>query len=84
MALFSVTDQPTPFGAFDNDEHFIQDADAMLVYVRRRLGDDVMSVELTNKQIWANFEESVLEFSKNAFYKSSIWKLFFASKNKIN
>jgi hypothetical protein len=65
MALFSVTDQPTPFGAFDSDEHFIQDADAMLVYVRRRLGDDVMSVELTNKQIWANFEESVLEFSKN-------------------
>ena len=65
MALFSVTDQPTPFGAFDSDEHFIQDANAMLLYVRRRLGDDVMSVELTNKQIWANFEEAVLEFSKH-------------------
>lgn len=65
MALFSVTDQPTPFGAFDSDEHFQQDADSMLVYVRRRLGDDVMSVELTNKQIWANFEEAVFEFSKH-------------------
>ena len=65
MALFSVTDQPTPFGAFDSDDHFQQDADAMLVYVRRRLGDDVMSVELTNKQIWANFEEAVFEFSKH-------------------
>lgn len=65
MALFSVTDQPTPFGAFDSDDHFVQDANAMLTYVRRRLGDDVMSVELTNKQIWANFEEAVLEFSKH-------------------
>lgn len=65
MALFSVTDQPTPFGAFDSDDHFQQDADSMLVYVRRRLGDDVMSVELTNKQIWANFEEAVFEFSKH-------------------
>jgi hypothetical protein len=65
MALFSVTEQPTPFGAFDDDDHFIEDANAMLLYIRRRLGDDVMSVELTNKQIWANFEEAVFEFSKH-------------------
>lgn len=65
MALFSATTQPTPFGAFDSDDHFIEDANAMLLYVRRRLGDDVMSVELTNKQIWANFEEATLEFSKH-------------------
>lgn len=65
MSLFSVTDQPTPFGVYDKDSHFIKDADAVLVYIKRRLGDDIMSVELTNKMIWANFEEAVLEFSKN-------------------
>ena len=34
MALFSVTEQPTPFGAFDDDDHFIEDANAMLLYIR--------------------------------------------------
>lgn len=65
MALFQSVDRPTPFGVYDNDDHFIEDANAMIVYVKRRLGDDVMSVELTDKQIWANFEEATLEFSKN-------------------
>ena len=56
--------KPTPFGIYDNDTHFQEDADGLVLYVKRRLGDDIMSVELTNKQIWANFEEAVLEFSK--------------------
>ena len=65
MALFQVTDNPTPFGVFDEDDHFIEDANAILLYIKRKLGDDVMSVELTNKQIWANFEDAVFEFSKH-------------------
>ena len=66
MALyFKNTTKPTPFGVFDDDDHFIEDADNIVLYIKRRLGDDIMSVELTNKQIWANFEEAVLEFSKN-------------------
>ncbi len=64
MATFANTENPTPFGAFDNDNHFQEDADSVAVYVKRRLGDDILSVELTNKQIWANFEEATLEFSK--------------------
>lgn len=64
MATFANTTQPTPFGVFDNDAHFIEDADGLVLYVKRRLGDDVLSVELTNRQIWANFEEATLEFSK--------------------
>lgn len=65
MSLFQEVTSPTPFGIYDDDSHFVEDANSMLLYVRRRLGDDVMSVELTNKQIWANFEEAVLEFSKH-------------------
>lgn len=63
--LNSSTDgRPTPFGAFDSDTHFQEEADSMVLYVKRRLGDDIMTVELTSKQIWANFEEATLEFSK--------------------
>ena len=64
MASFSNTTQPTPFGVYDSDLHFIEEADSIVLYVKRRLGDDVLSVELTSKQIWANFEEAALEFSK--------------------
>ena len=65
MASFVNTLSPTPFGVYDSDDHFQEEADGMVTWVKRRLGDDIMSVELTNKQIWACFEESVLEFSKH-------------------
>ena len=64
MASFSSTTSPTPFGIYDSDDHFSNDADKMVVYVKRKLGDDLLSVELTSKQIWANFEEAVLKYSK--------------------
>ena len=63
-SLVSSGEKPTPFGVFDADDHFQEDADGIILYIKRRLGDDVMSVELTSKQIWANFEEATLEFSK--------------------
>ena len=56
--------RPTPFGIFDSDLHFQEDADSLVLYVKRRLGDDVLTVELTSKQVWANFEEATLEFSR--------------------
>ena len=64
MASFSNTTDPTPFGIYDSDDHFIHEADKMVIYVKRKLGDDIMSVELTNKQIWTNFEDATLTFSK--------------------
>ena len=64
MASFALTTKPTPFGVYDSDSHFQEEADNIILYVKRKLGDDVMSVELTSKQIWANFEEAVLSFSK--------------------
>ena len=64
MASFSSTLAPTPFGIYDQDDHFIHEADKMVVYVKRKLGDDILSVELTSKQIWANFEEATLKYSK--------------------
>jgi len=64
MASFLSTDNPTAFGVYDSDLHFSSDADKILLYVKRKLGDDIMSVELTNKQIWTNFEDATLTFSK--------------------
>jgi hypothetical protein len=63
MATFIQTLNPTPFGFFDADATFQTEADAMVVFVKRKLGDDILSVELTKKQIWACFEEACLEYS---------------------
>ena len=63
MATFSNTGNPTPFGIFDTDTEFKTEADQIVTFVKRKLGDDILSVELTKKQIWATFEESALEFS---------------------
>ena len=62
MSTFTSTLNPTPFGFFDSDANFQTEADAMVTFVKRRLGDDILSVELTKKQIWACFEESFLEY----------------------
>ena len=64
MATFSTTLAPTSFGFFDGDTDFQTEADGMVTFVKRKLGDDVLSVELTKKQIWTCFEESFLEYSK--------------------
>jgi len=63
VATFSNTTNPTPFGFFDNESNFQTEADNIITFVKRKLGDDILSVELTKKQIWASFEESTLEFS---------------------
>jgi len=61
MATFADTLNPTPFGLFDSDGNFQLEADAMVTFVKRKLGDDILSVELTKKQVWACFEESFSE-----------------------
>ena len=62
MSKFFQTLNPTPFGFFDDDLDFQKEADSMITYVKRKLGDDILSVELTKKQIWACLEESTLEY----------------------
>ncbi len=62
MALFANTLTPTPFGIFDEEVQFQNEADSMVTFVKRKLGDDILSVELTKKQVWACFEEAFLEY----------------------
>ena len=63
LTTFANTTNPTPFGAFNNESGFQTDADSMVTFVKRKLGDDILSVELTKKQIWGNLEESMFEYS---------------------
>ena len=62
MATFATTTNATPFGVFDNDTEFQSEADKMVTFVKRKMGDDILSVELTKKQIWGCFEESMFEY----------------------
>lgn len=64
MSTFATTLAPTPFGIYDAESSFQTEADAMVVFVKRKLGDDILSVELTKKQIWACLEEATLEYSR--------------------
>ena len=64
MSTFVQTIDPTPFGFFDTDAAFQSEADAMVSFIKRKLGDDVLSVELTKKQIWSCFEEATCEYSR--------------------
>lgn len=65
MPSFAQTLRPTPFGFFDSDAAFQTEADGMVTFVKRKLGDDVLSVELTQRQIWASFEEACLEYARH-------------------
>lgn len=66
MAItFNTTLKPTPFGLFDSSPAFQADADKIVTYVLRSLGEDVLSVELTKKMIWSCFEEATLAFNAN-------------------
>jgi hypothetical protein len=64
MTTFLSTINPTPFGFFDSDATFQTEADSMVLFVKRKLGDDVLSVELTKKEIWACFEEACCEYAR--------------------
>lgn len=64
MATFTQTIAPTPFGIYDTDVDFQLEAESMITFVKRKLGDDILSVELTKKQIWMCFEEATLEYSR--------------------
>ena len=52
MPSFENTTNPTPFGFYDNESSFQKEADATVTFVKRKLGDDILSVELTKKQIF--------------------------------
>jgi hypothetical protein len=47
VTTFANTTNPTPFGLYDDDTTFQSDADKIVTFVKRKLGDDILSVELS-------------------------------------
>lgn len=62
MSSFITVLNPTPFALFDSDSIFQIDADKMVVFVLRSLGESTLSVELTKKDIYACFEQATSMF----------------------
>jgi len=52
-----------PFGIYSGSVDFLSGAALQVDYTYRKLGGDVLDIELTAKNVYANYEESVLEYS---------------------
>ncbi len=64
MSDFNQTLHPTAYGFFDSDPIFQSEANGIVPFVKRKLGDDILSVELTQRMIWTCLEEATLEYSR--------------------
>jgi len=53
----------TPFGYYDSDTIFTQDAKKVSKWICRRLGYPIQDVELTDTILYSNFEESINKFA---------------------
>ena len=52
-----------PFGIYSNSPAFISGATDEVAYVYKKLGGDVLDIELTTGNVYAAYEEAVLEYS---------------------
>lgn len=56
--------QPTAMGFFDSNSVFQFEADGCVRLAKRMLGDDVVSVELSNRQMYTCLEAAFLEYGR--------------------
>jgi hypothetical protein len=57
----------TPFGFYDYDYTFQQDADKVAQYCATRLGYPIMEVELQDKHFYAAFEEAITTYGNQIY-----------------
>ena len=57
----------TPFGFYDNDVQFQQDADKVTEFVARRLGYPIMDVELQDINFYTAFEEAITTYGNELY-----------------
>ncbi len=62
MASFNQTPNPTNYGFFDSDAVFQFEADSAVKFVKTRLSDDIVQVELSSRSIFCSLEEAFLEY----------------------
>ena len=64
---FAEITNPTPFGFYDNDTDFREDADKVSNWVAQRLGYPLVDIELQDINFFACFEESVNEYGAQVY-----------------
>ena len=52
-----------PFDVYTSDQYFLSGASDQVAYVYKKLGGDVLDIELSSSQVFAAYQESVLEYS---------------------
>jgi len=52
-----------PFEIYTTDEYFLSGAADQVAYTYRKLGGDVLDIELTKEQVFSAYQEAVLEYS---------------------
>ena len=57
----------TPFGFYDADQQFADDADKVSIFCARRLGYPLVEVELQNLSFYAAFEEAVTTYGNEVY-----------------
>ena len=64
---FAITNNPTPFGFYDDDNDFINDADKVSTWCAQRLGYPLIDVELQSINFYSCFEEAVNEYGSQVY-----------------
>ncbi len=52
-----------PLGIYTGSVDFLSGASAQVAYTYKKLGGDVLDIELSSSNVYANYEEAVLEYS---------------------
>ncbi len=52
-----------PLGVYKDSAEFLSGAVAQVAFTYKRLGGDILDIELTEENVYANFEDAVLEYS---------------------
>ena len=78
--------EPTPFGFYDSDKDFREDADKVASYIVKRLGYPLIDIELQETNLYACFEEAVTEYGGQVYnfqIINDIGRLLGSSTNNI-
>ena len=52
-----------PLGVYSGSTEFLEGAAAQVSFVYKRLGGDILDIEITDKNVYASYEDAVLEYS---------------------
>ena len=64
---FGLVSKPTPFGFYDDDQDFQNDADKVSVWCAQRLGYPLVDVELQQINFYSCFEEATSEYGAQVY-----------------